>query len=105
MDRLKSLSLYPLERRRLRGDLIFTFNLSVKGRLEDFYSLAQIDRLRGHSKKPVKVRPRKRVRQNFFFQVVSAWNSLPSKVVAASSLDKFKILLDIWLGLGATVAE
>ena len=90
-DRLKSLNLYPLERRRLRGDLIFTFNLSVKGRLQDFFTLAKVDRLRGHSKKLVKVRPRKRVRQNFFsFRVVSAWNSLPSKVVAASSLDEFK---------------
>ncbi|MES9973438.1 MAG: reverse transcriptase domain-containing protein [Candidatus Thiodiazotropha sp.] len=103
-DRLAYLNLYPLECRRLRGDLIFTFNLFKNGKIEDFFLLANTDHLRGHTKKLAKVRPRTRVRQNFFsLRVVSAWNSLPSEVIAAPSVVKFKSLLDIWLGLRTPV--
>ena len=53
---------------------------------------------RGHSLKLAKPTAQNSVRQNFFsVRVVNAWNSLPEKVISASSLNAFKNELDkVW---------
>ncbi|MES9974252.1 MAG: reverse transcriptase family protein, partial [Candidatus Thiodiazotropha sp.] len=96
-DRLTSLNLYPLDKRRLRGDLIFVFQLFTQHRESEFFTLSDDARLRNNGKKLTKVRPRSFLRQNFFsFRVVNHWNSLPENVVGASSLRQFKTGVDKW---------
>ena len=94
-ERLRKLKLYPLEQRRLRGDLIETFKiLSGKERIDPaiFFRAASSKNLRGNSKKLYKQRSRLLLRQNFFSQrVVNYWNSLPNAVVEANSI-QFKYL-------------
>ena len=98
--RLQALDLYPLEYRRLRGDLIFTFSLFREGTTDQFFVTAPQDGRRGHDKKLVKTRPRTFLRQNFFsVRVVNFWNELPQPVVGAISKVEFKRLLDKHLHL------
>jgi len=53
--------------------------------------------LRGHNVKVKVQRSRLQLRQGFFSQrVVCVWNSLPSSVVEASSVNIFKKKLDDW---------
>jgi len=53
--------------------------------------------LRGHSHKVKVQRSRFQLRQGFFSQtVVCVWNSLPSSVVEASSVNIFKKRLNDW---------
>ena len=50
------------------------------------------DRTRGHSLRVKKRRVKTVVRQGTFTQrVVNAWNGLPGKVVAAETVDNFKL--------------
>ena len=99
-DRLKSLNLYPFDVRRLRGDLIFTYVMFAKGEAEQFFTAGDCDSLRGHNKKLFVRRANTSLRQRFFsYRVVTPWNSLPSDVVNAGSLCKFKLLLDVHLNL------
>ena len=52
------------------------------------------DRTRGQSLRVKKRRVKMVVRQGTFTQgVVNAWNGLPAKVVAAETVDKFKLEL------------
>ena len=98
VERLRRLNLYPLEQRRLRGDLIETFKiLSGKERIDPaiFFRAATSINLRGNSKKLYKQRSRLMLRQNFFSQrVVNYWNSLPNAVVEAETTNSFKNRLD-----------
>ena len=56
------------------------------------------DRTRGHRLRVKKRRVKRVVRQGTFTQrVVNAWNGLPGKVVAAETVDKFKLELDRFL--------
>ena len=97
-ERLRRLKLYPLEQRKLRGDLIETFKiLSGKERIDSaiFFRAASSINLRGNSKKLYKQRSRLMLRQNFFSQrVVNHWNSLPNAVVEAETTNSFKNRLD-----------
>jgi hypothetical protein len=100
-QRLQILDLFPLETRRIRGDLIFTFSLFKNGSASELFQLIlpQSNMIfRGHQKKIYKKRPRTYIRQHFFsFRVVNYWNALPSVVVNASSKDLFKKGIDNWL--------
>ncbi|KAF6776333.1 hypothetical protein AHF37_07033, partial [Paragonimus kellicotti] len=94
-SRLEILDLYPLEYRRLRGDLILTHFFFRVGLVEQFFMIANDDGRRGHNRKLFKLRPRTFLRQQFFsYRVINLWNSLPSEVVSSTSRDRFKALLD-----------
>ena len=97
-NRLLSTGLISLEARRNRGDLIQVFNL-VKGidkiDFNNFFTLANSNRTRGHKYKLVKVRSRLEIRKNFFSnRIVNMWNNLPAFVVDADSVNSFKNRLD-----------
>ncbi|KAA3678401.1 uncharacterized protein DEA37_0002027 [Paragonimus westermani] len=80
-SRLEIPDLYPLEFRRLRGDLILSHFFRV-GLVEQFFTVANDDGRRGHNRKLFKLRPRTFLRQQFFsYRVINYWNSLPSEVV------------------------
>ena len=104
--RMSSLNLYPLETRRIRGDLFLLYNLFATNEIEQFFTISSLDNLRGHSKKLFKPRTRTRVRQNFFTQrVIQIWNNLPQEVVDAPSKGIFKRKLDIFLGLNSSATQ
>ena len=99
-DRLERLNLYPLDIRRLRGDLIFTYIMFSKGETEQFFIAGDGTSLRGQNRKLFVPRVNTSSRQKFFsYRVVTPWNSLPSDIVNADSLRKFKSLLDAHLNL------
>ena len=94
-SRLRILNLFPLEYRRLRGDLIFTFFLFRSGLAEKFFTMCPENNRRGHNKKIYKKRPKTFLRQHFFsFRIVDQWNRLPSSVTDAGTTLAFKSLLD-----------
>ena len=89
------------EFRRLRGDLIETYKI-LKGldKLDAgrLFPMLGESRTRGHSLRIRGNSFRTEMRKTFFTQrVVSLWNSLPQKVVEASSLAIFKRALDVAL--------
>ena len=92
--RLKKLGVYSLERRRLRGDLIETFEM-LTGRervnCSEFFKLADVTSELRHSLKLFKPRCRTTIRQNFFSsRIVNEWNKLPQKVMDAPSINALK---------------
>ena len=98
--RMEILNLYPLEVRRVRGDLFLMFNLFSSGLVDRFFTRSNLDHLRGHNRKIFKTRPRTFIRSNFFtVRVISLWNSLPLEIVECPSKQLFKSLLDKHLGL------
>ena len=62
---------------------------------ESFLTRSNSARTRGHEWKLEKPRATKLVRRNAFsFRVINDWNSLPSAVVTAQSVNQFKAQLD-----------
>lgn len=97
-ERLRQLNLYPLDLRRLRGDLIFTFMLFQQNQAETFFTLDTNTQLRGHNKKLLKRRPRTTLRSyTFSMRVVNHWNGLPQHIINSASLKAFKYSVDVWL--------
>ena len=97
-QRLERLELPTIEERLSRGDLIETYKI-LTGKLavdpNQFFERNFDDRTRGHHLKLAKRRCSSQARAKFFTnRVVTAWNSLPEKVVAATSTNHFKNLLD-----------
>ena len=97
-ERLRSLDLFSLERRRIRGDLIETFKI-LKGMTElgqvELFERNRDERLRGHEYKLIKQRVNTATRANYFSQrVINQWNNLPATVVEAQTLSTFKLRLD-----------
>jgi hypothetical protein len=97
-ERLLKLGLFPLEYRRHRGDLIYTWKI-INGKLgEDllnYFQLITNSNTRGH---PFKLYKHRRFHLNPMItlstRVVNAWNGLPAEVVAAKTEKEFKKKLD-----------
>ena len=100
-ERLKYLKLPTLKYRRLRGDMILTFNLFNNGDEEVMGKLLKVHRgthdfqTRGHNRKLRKEHFRIDIRKYSFSQrIINTWNSLPENIVNASDINTFKNLFD-----------
>jgi hypothetical protein len=92
-DRLRNLGLPTLQYRRIRADLVVTYKIIKNVDKVDCTNIFPIGKTntRGHKPKIFKKHCRTNRRKYSFSQrVVDHWNSLPDKVVEASSVDSFK---------------
>ena len=97
-ERLKRLNLPSLDDRRMRGDMTETFKI-LKGfdqlDASKFFILraevTEREATRGHNLKIFKQRRNTALSRKFFsHRVVDRWNSLPSFVIEATSINSFK---------------
>ena len=100
--RLTTLTLYSVQGRLLRADMIQCWKM-FQGKCavapSDLFSLAPQSGTRGHRFKVCHVRPNTDVRQrSFSMRCVRRWNSLPDQVVAETDFKTFKVLLADALG-------
>uniref|UniRef100_A0A8C5QT30 Lysosome-associated membrane glycoprotein 5 n=1 Tax=Leptobrachium leishanense TaxID=445787 RepID=A0A8C5QT30_9ANUR len=100
-ERLTSLSLFSLEKRRLRGDLITLYKY-IRGHYQplsdNLFINRTIHRTRGH---PFRLEERKfslKHRKGYFtVRTIKLWNSLPVEVVGSESVQTFIKRLDDFL--------
>ncbi|KAK4822271.1 hypothetical protein QYF61_012346 [Mycteria americana] len=108
-DRLRELGLFSLEKRRLHGDLIETFQYLKGAYKKDgdrLFSRDCCDRTRGNGFKLKEGRFRLDIRKKLFtMRVVKRWNRLPRKVVDAPALATFKVRYNVTQGLKPSVPQ
>ena len=100
-ERLRKINIPTLAYRRIRGDMIETYEiLSEKydPEVSNFINLRDDSNTRGHIYKINKSRARLNVRKySFCMRIVDQWNSLPSDVVEAKTVNSFERRLDkLW---------
>ena len=98
--RLNSLSLFPLEYRRLRGDLILTYSIIQRPDhpCKSLLTPNMNPNLRGHSLRLAAQQSRLDCRyHSFSLRIVRFWNALPQAIVSASNINTFKLRLDAHL--------
>jgi hypothetical protein len=98
-DRLKALNLTTLVERRQRGDMIQLYKVMHGVDEFDRENRFQIvkNQVRGHCFKYFKEITRLQQRENFFFnRSANLWNSLPSELVEAPTVNSFKAGFDCW---------
>ena len=93
-ERLKELDLFPLEHRRLRGDLIQVFKI-IRGidnmDCNKYFSIDNSNYTRGNGCKIIGKPFNSNESKNFFFnRIVNLWNGLPRDVVECNTVDTFK---------------
>ena len=96
-ERLRVLNLPSLSHRRRRGDMIETYKI-LSGKVnvdKDIFFRMNSNNTRGHNLKLSKLASNKVVRSTSFSRrVIDDWNSLPSNVVNALTINNFKAKLD-----------
>ncbi|KAF4531054.1 hypothetical protein B566_EDAN019067 [Ephemera danica] len=98
-NRLKTLNLFSLEHRRLRGDMILTHKiLHASGHpCEALLRVSSKDHLRGHPLKLEHQISKINARHySFAVRVPRYWNTLPADVVMAENTAKFKSKFDVF---------
>ena len=96
-ERLKTLDLFSLAFRRLRGDMILTHKIlmDLDHPNRSILTLRDDDCLRGHRLTLQQPRVRTKLRSNAFSaRVPFTWNRLPADVVEAASTEAFKRKFD-----------
>ena len=100
--RLSYLELPTLKYRRLRGDMILTYNIFESGDQEIIKKLLhprtciECAQTRGNGRKLMKEHCRLNVRRYSYSQrIVNIWNSLPRNIVYAENTNRFKGLFDV----------
>ena len=98
--RLKALGLTTLVERRQRGDMIQLFKIfNGVDKLErgNRFQLVH-NKVRGHCFKYFSEISRQQQRENYIFnRSANLWNSLPSELVEAPSVNSFKAGFDCWM--------
>ena len=97
-ERLKELDLFPLQHRRLRGDLIQVFKI-IRGidnmDCTKYFSVDNSNYTRGNGCKIIGKSFSSNESKHFFFnRIVNLWNGLPRDVIECSTVDTFKRHLD-----------
>jgi len=97
-ERLLHLNLPSLSYRQFRGDMLTTFQI-LNGYVDldatEFFDLSTITHTRGHPYKLYIRHTRSDIRKRYFCnRIIKKWNSLPSHVVEATSINDFKIKFD-----------
>jgi hypothetical protein len=101
-ERLRRLTLEPLELRRLHSDLVMVYKILSKKAdgCQKLFTLSSVLHTRGHTRKLEKQRFNSNVLKHCFSsRIINVWNSLPASVkdkplITAKNCDEFKKLLN-----------
>lgn len=98
-SRLRTLNMYSLEDRRIRGDLIQVFKFIKQQDVEGFDFVTN-NKTRGHNFKLIKSRFNREGRKHYFYnRIIDSWNNLPVNVVNSTGVSDFKRNLDVHWGI------